>query len=170
MEQSHFWEANTHPSHPLNKFSELLRHQFHHSVHKNPPPVRVLNQIVQLYVVAVSVISVLILSSNYLSVFQKNCFHQITHHQCVDVNTVICHKTSISILPWFVLELLMSNSQDCERHSIEAKNIFNLRHFRVFYTCIGKDRSDSISVKSGIWNLYKTCWRIPYLFKIGHKM
>jgi len=154
MEQSHFWEANTHPSHPLNKFSELLRHQFHHSVHKNPPPVRVLNQIVQLYVVAVSVISVLILSSNYLSVFQKNCFHQITHHQCVDVNTVICHKTSISILPWFVLELLMSISLDRERHSIEAKKIFNLRHVRV---CLHLYRWGSF------WPYFRKIWYLKPL-------
>ena len=29
MEQSHSWEANTHPSLPLNKFPALFRYKFH---------------------------------------------------------------------------------------------------------------------------------------------
>ena len=151
IEQSHVWEANIHPLHPLYtyKFTALLRHQFHHSVHNIPPHVRVLNQIVRVNVVTVPVISVLILSSNHLSVYQMDCFRHVTHHQSVGINTHICHKHSISISPWFILELLKSISLDCERHRIEAKNIFNLRHVRM---------SVHLYQRGSFWLYYRKIW------------
>jgi len=107
MEQSHFWEANKLPSHPLNKLPALLRHQFHYSVHNIQPPVRVLNQIIPVTVPTVPVTSVLILSFNYVIVFQMECFLQVSHHQCVDINTHNCHNSSIFHSHWWVLELLI---------------------------------------------------------------
>jgi hypothetical protein len=131
MDQSHFWQANTHPSRPLNIFSALLRQQFHYRVHNNPPPVRVLNQIIRISANSVPATSVLILSFINACVFQTDCFLQVTHHQCVGINTHTCHKPNISHSPWCTLELLIVICLLCLRLRIEAKNIFNLRHVRM---------------------------------------
>jgi len=104
MEQTHFWEADTHPSYPLNKFPALLRHQFHHSVHNIPPPAPVLNQIIRVTSSTIPDTSILILSSIYMclpnglfpSLFQQQvCTLFPTHATCpappirLDVPTLI---------------------------------------------------------------------------------
>jgi hypothetical protein len=66
MEQSHFWEPNTHPSLPLIKFPALFRYKFHDSVHKILPQTVVLNQMIPFSAPPGPVTFVLILSPIYV--------------------------------------------------------------------------------------------------------
>ena len=111
MEQSHFWEANTHPSHLLKKFYALLTHQFHYGVQNIPPPVRILNRKIRVNAPTLLVTFVLILSSIY--VFLPNeLFPSATDHQSVGISTHIYHKHSNSHspfeLPWKFYEYITS--------------------------------------------------------------